>query len=102
MAMGPNIDETTYPEDQKYRVFKFAMEDGSTLDYKVVWWDELQMSMIPDEHRAELSDARDAALWLGFEALFKGELPGYGKAVRIISEWYGPKGSEPPWWKVLR
>jgi len=98
---GPNIDESTYPADQQYRFWRLQAEDGSVIDYRCPWWNEEQIALIPHEHRQSLSDAREGALWLGFEAMFSGTLPEYPKVVKVIAEHAGTKDSLPPWWRAL-
>ncbi|AHZ95429.1 hypothetical protein PBI_DAMIEN_68 [Mycobacterium phage Damien] len=98
---GPSIDFDAYPPETPWRFWKFEAEDGTTFDYAAPWWESEQMEQIPDPFRSELETARTQALWVGFEALFRGELPGYPKAVRVITEHRGTRDSLPPWWGHL-
>lgn len=82
--------------DQGYRIFRIEFADGTTQDYPCLWWTDEQMAQVLPQHSPDdIKQARDETMWYGFEDLFKGELPGYPKAVRIVAEWLGPLGSQP-------
>ncbi|AYN58057.1 hypothetical protein HWB90_gp082 [Mycobacterium phage Fowlmouth] len=96
-----NIDWDSYPPETPFRFWRLRAEDGSVFQYACPWWDEETMAKIEEPARSQWENARTQALWVGFEALFRGELPEYPKAVEIVAEFQGTRDNLPPWWGVL-
>lgn len=79
-------------DNQLYRIFRVEHDDGTITDYEYPCYSYAEIAgAAPSAARAQ-----DQALWLTFEHLFRGTMPGKAKAVQILAQWTGASGSEPP------
>lgn len=83
------------PQEPQFLYLRILHSDQVERDWPYLWFTDAELAAMTEAEIAAAKTKRDQSLWFWAKDLFEEVVVG-PKVSRIIAEWVGPVGSEPP------